>query len=72
MLTASSRPPRPDLQHRDVELRSGEYPQRGERSVLEIGERHVAARILDRVEGVDQRSVVLHFAVDLDALVVAE
>ena len=62
----------PDLQDRQVEARVREQQQRGQRAELEIGQRDVAARELDTLEGGDQRRVAGIAAVDPHALVVAQ
>ncbi len=65
-------PAEADFEQRDVEPGLGEKHQRGERAVFEIGQRDIAARSLDALEDVDQRSVADVLAVDAHALVVAE
>jgi hypothetical protein len=59
------------FQHRQVQPGVGEQPQRGQRAVLEIGQR-VSPRAVDGVETGDQRGIVHILAVDAHALVVAQ
>ena len=62
----------PDLEDHDVELVLAEDPEDGERRVFEVGERHVAAGLLDRAEGVHEAFVVYFAPVDYAALVEAD
>ena len=60
------------LEDRDVETGARERVQRRQRAVLEIGQRDVTARVLDRMERREKRGVVLRLAADPHALVVTE
>ncbi len=62
----------PHFQHCQIQLRLLEQPQRRQRAEFEIGQRHVAARLLDRGECGDQLLVAGLVAVDAHALVVAQ
>src|SRR4029077_1316451 len=59
------------LEHRDLDTPPGKDEERGERVVLEEGERGAAARGLDRLEGLDELGVSGFRALDADALAVA-
>ncbi len=60
------------FQNRQVQPGVGEQLQRGQRAVLEIGQRGLAACGLDGVERSNQRRIVHVLAVDAHALVVAQ
>ena len=61
-----------DFENRDVEFTLRKNPQCGQRAELEVGERDVAARGFDALEGIDQCSVVDVAAQHANALVVAQ
>ncbi|MNI38637.1 hypothetical protein D3C73_927880 [compost metagenome] len=61
-----------DFQHGQIEIGIGEQLQRGQRSVLEISQRHITTRCLDRVERSDQCGVIGVLAIDAHTLVVAQ
>jgi hypothetical protein len=65
-------PAQPDFQHLHRQMRAREQPQRRERAVLEIRERHAAPRRLHGLEAGHQLGVGQRPAVHRHALVVAQ
>src|SRR3546814_3760154 len=71
-----------ELEDRQVQRAAFEQPQRGERAVLEVGQRNVVAPVavpacadargLDRLERGHQRSIVGIMAIDAHPLVVGQ
>ncbi len=61
----------PYFEHGDIDVRPREQIERRERVVLEEGQRELAARGIDALEGRDQRFVTGLGTVDADAFVVA-